>query len=501
MTLIIDGHTFHYEMENLCRLFFPYQKIKVLTKLPENSEEQMLVYTGINKEADGIVISARIQFGDYCRGKTERLGFPDCESENDRERHMAVLLFRLLTDYCGFVPKWGILTGVRPVKLLRRLISEMGEAKALDFYQKELLVSEQKTKLSYITMQNEEKILSLSKPESFSLYISIPFCPTRCSYCSFVSSSVEKTAKLVPEYLKLLCKEIAHTAQVAASLKLRLETVYIGGGTPTTLSAEQLDILLSAIRGSFDLSFCREFTVEAGRPDTITAEKLLSLKKHGVTRISINPQTLNDEVLKTIGRRHTAEQALSAFALARRTGFDNINMDLIAGLPGDCPESFVSTLDQTIRLAPESITVHTLSLKRSARLFQDESEPYRNDAQAAEQMIDYADEQLLKYGYKPYYLYRQSRMVGNLENTGWAKPGFESPYNVFIMDETHTILACGAGAVSKIKDPYSDNLNRIFNFKYPYEYISRFEEMIIRKDQVKANYGKFCRISERTPSD
>lgn len=501
MTLLIDGHTFHYEMENLCRLFFPYQKIKVLGKFPENSKEQMLIYTGIKKEPNGLTLTVRVQFGEYCREETGWIGSPACENENEQERHMAVLLFRLLTAYCGFVPKWGILTGVRPVKLLRRLISEMGETKALDFYQNQLLVSEQKTKLSLLTMQNEGKILSLSKPESFSLYISIPFCPTRCSYCSFVSSSVEKTAKLVPEYLQLLCREIEHTAQVSASLKLRLETVYIGGGTPTTLSAEQLTILLGTIRESFDLSACREFTVEAGRPDTITAEKLLSLKKHGVTRISINPQTLNDEVLKTIGRRHTAEQTLSAYALAREIGFDNINMDLIAGLPKDSLESFVSTLDQVIGLAPESITVHTLSLKRSARLFQDESEPFRNDAQAAEQMIDYADEQLLKYGYKPYYLYRQSRMVGNLENTGWAKPGFESPYNVFIMDETHTILACGAGAVSKIKDPYSDSLNRIFNFKYPYEYINRFEEMIIRKDQVKANYGKFCRISERTPSD
>ena len=243
------------------------------------------------------------------------------------------------------------------------------------------------------------------------------------------------------------------------------------------------------------MSSCCEFTVEAGRPDTITGDKLDTMKTHGVSRISINPQTLNDEVLKIIGRRHTTAQTLSAFAMARERGFGNINMDLIAGLPQDSVKSFASTLDEVLRLAPESVTVHTLALKRSARIFQEESELFVSGAQAAE-MLDYADAQLLKHGYLPYYLYRQSRMVGNLENTGWAKPGFESPYNVFIMDESQTILACGAGAASKIKDPYSDGLTRIFNFKYPYEYISRFEEMIIRKDQVKTVYDQFCRVSE-----
>ncbi len=498
MTLIIDGHSFHYEMENLCRIFFPYQKINVKMEL---CEDKIVAYTGIKMQPGGLLITARLKTNSYQKENSYFCSFGECADEKEQERRMAILLFELFTGYCGFTPKWGILTGVRPVKLFRMITSRMGEEKGLDYFKTNLLVSPEKADLSLITMRNEEKILSESTPESFSLYVSIPFCPTRCSYCSFVSSSVEKTAKLIPKYLELLCKEIEHTAKIAADLKLRLKSIYIGGGTPTTLSAEQLRVMLDTINHCFDLSSCCEFTVEAGRPDTITSEKLIALKSCGVTRISINPQTFNDEVLKTIGRQHTTEQTLSAYAMAREYGFDNINMDLIVGLPGDSVESFISTLDRVIALVPESITVHTLSLKRSARIFQEESEPFSNDAKAAGQMLDYADEQLLQHGYAPYYLYRQSRMVGNLENTGWAKPGFESPYNVFIMDETQTILACGAGAASKIKDPNSDCLERIYNFKYPYEYINRFEEMIIRKDQVKAIYDGFCGVSKRIKSD
>ena len=493
MTLIIDGHSFHYEMENLCRIFFPYQKIKVTD---QNCDDKILAYTGVQKEPDGLLLTARFRAGSYRGEKTELLSGEEARSEKEQERRLSILLFDLLVEYCGFTPKWGILTGVRPVKLLRRMTAELGEQEALEFFRSGYLVSGEKTELSRVTMHNEEKILTLSKPESFSLYISIPFCPSRCSYCSFVSSSVEQTAKLIPQYLALLCEEIRYTGKIAAELGLRLESVYVGGGTPTTLSAEQLGTLLNTVNGSFDLSGCREFTVEAGRPDTITADKLDALKNGEVTRISINPQTLNDEVLKLIGRRHTTEQTLSAFALARELGFRNINMDLIVGLPGDTVQSFRSTLDRVLDLSPESVTVHTLALKRSARMMQDENEPFGSDARAAGEMLDYADRMLMESGYAPYYLYRQSRMVGNLENTGWAKPGSESPYNVYIMDETHTILACGAGACSKVKDPDSSRLERIFNFKYPYEYISRFKEMIIRKDRVKAIYDELRSISQ-----
>lgn len=329
----------------------------------------------------------------------------------------------------------------------------------------------------------------MSRPESCSLYIAIPFCPTRCSYCSFVSSSVEKSFRLIPDYVRLLQEEIRATARLISELGLRLETVYFGGGTPTAISAGQLADLLGTVRESCDLSHCREFTVEAGRPDTVTVEKLDVLKTRGVTRISINPQTLSDEVLHIIGRKHTTAQTFEAFALARRHGFGNINMDLIAGLPGDGEEGFRRSIDGVLALGPESVTVHSLALKRAANLYQTFGRQPCGP-QTAGAMLDYADETLLQRGYVPYYLYRQSRMAGNLENTGWAKPGFESYYNVFIMEECQTILACGAGAVTKLRDPHSDRLERIFNFKYPYEYVNRFSEMMKRKERVREFYGE-----------
>lgn len=484
MTLVIDGHSFHYEMENLCRIFYPHDKINVVS---EPNEDSVLAYTGLKQRPDGgTLLTVRLKVNDSVKSSGELL--PAGTDEEETKRRMAVTLWRMFTETLAYRPKWGILTGVRPIKLYGRVAAERGEEEASKCFMEKLLVSGEKTELARETWNNQEKLLSLSRPDSFSLYVSIPFCPTRCAYCSFVSSSVEKTFRLIPRYVELLCEEIRRTAEIANSLHLRLQSVYFGGGTPTVLSADQLSVLIEAVRGSFDLSSCREFTVEAGRPDTITIEKLAAMKVGGVTRISINPQTLNDEVLQAIGRKHTTEQTLSAFALAREHGFRNINMDLIAGLPKDTPESFQKTLEGVLRLAPESITVHTLALKRAARLNR-EGSPAFGGAETAEQMLAFADSALPRNGYRPYYLYRQSRMVGNLENTGWAKPGYGSLYNVFIMEECQSILACGAGAVTKLKDPDSGRIERVFNFKYPYEYIDRYEEMLNRKDRVKEFYG------------
>ena len=317
-------------------------------------------------------------------------------------------------------------------------------------------------------------------------------CPTRCAYCSFVSQSVEKTKKQIPQYHALLWEEIRATADCARQLGLRLRAVYVGGGTPTTFSAEQLRSMLETVRASFDLSACTEFTVEAGRPDTIDREKLTALLESGVTRISINPQTLQDNVLENIGRRHTAQQTVEAFRLAREVGFTNINMDLIVGLPGDTYESFCDTIEQVLALDPENVTVHALALKRSSRITQSgEINRAHADAALADRMMAYAEKRLTEHGLAPYYLYRQSRMAGNLENTGWAKPGFVCAYNIFTMDETETVLACGAGGVSKLKDPYSEDLTRIFNFKYSYEYISRYGEILKRKEGIGRQYEQF----------
>ena len=489
MNLILYGHDFHYEMEALCRLFYPLQPIHVIEKgsgFGEQSEDDPITaYTGIYSENGKIKLTASLQIGEKKETAEDFFHAKDPAFFGDeKERQLAVLLFGLLEKACGFTPRWGLLTGVRPVKLFRRLTEAYGEQKASQYFREAYLVSPEKISLASKTMHREEKILAQNSQRDFSLYLSVPFCPTRCAYCSFVSSSVEKTMKLIPEYVELLCKEIEAAAKQAEKLNLHLVSVYMGGGTPTTLTAQQLDEVLSCVKRSFDLSFCREYTVEAGRPDTITPEKLAVLKKCGADRISINPQTLNDRILEVIGRRHTAKQTKEAFLMAREAGFENINMDLIVGLPGESVESFYNTLNTLLEWAPESITVHDLALKRSSRLYQEGK--IQEDAAAASVMLDYADRVLPENGYAPYYLYRQSRMVGNLENVGFAKPGFESPYNVFIMDESQHILGCGAGAVTKLCVPQKSGqrIRRIFNFKYPFEYISRHEEILERKEQV-----------------
>ena len=496
MILVIDGHSYLYEMESLCDIFFPYEKV---TAVYENGhDDSLLVYTGCKEENGAAHLHVSVKMEDRFAEKRGTFSLDEPDFERQCGLAMAVLLYDILVELTGYRPKWGVLIGVRPTKLLRKLTAEMGQTKAAEYFLNSLHVSQEKTALSVRTMQHEQPILAASKPESFSLYISIPFCPTRCAYCSFVAQSTEKTGKLIPQYVELLCKELEYTAAVAKACGLRLETVYMGGGTPTTLNAPQLGQIIDTVNTNFDMGTCREFTVEAGRPDTITPDKLQAMKERGITRISINPQTLNDEVLKLIGRDHTTQQTLDAFHLARDHGFDNINMDLIVGLAGDSVESFRNTLDGVVALHPESITVHTLALKRSSNINKNGKALFINDGEGASQMLNYVDTVLTEQNYIPYYLYRQSRMVGNLENTGWAKPGYENYYNVYIMDESHTILACGAGAVSKIKHPHKDELQRIFNFKFPYEYIDRYQEMLDRKEKVKSIYHQFLLSSAQS---
>lgn len=479
MNLYVKNHNFHFELENLTRLFFPNEKITVIRDFSE--PQPPYIYTEVSNK-----ITISVNIGSFNKSETAVKKLTD----DDNELVSAQLLYKLLCDFTGLTQPWGILTGVRPVKLLRRLAEESSEEQAVKKFEKDFFVSDEKIALSRETEHNERKILELSKPESFSLYVGIPFCPSRCSYCSFVMASIERAEKLIEPYTKLLCEEIKRTAEIANKLGLRLETVYFGGGTPTTLSAEQLDTVLKTVNNSFDMSTCREFTVEAGRPDTIDIAKLFALKENKVDRISINPQTVNDEVLKTIGRKHTAQQFFDAFELARKCGFDNINTDLIAGLPTDTPESFKNSLDSIVRLNAECITVHTLCMKRASRLTTEGVTLDLQQARDAREMLAYTQNILGQNEYIPYYMYRQSRMVGNLENVGWSKRGFESLYNVYVMDETHTILACGSGGVTKLKRNNPDYLERIFNFKYPYEYIDRFDELIQRKSGIMQFYGQ-----------
>ncbi|MBQ9861005.1 MAG: coproporphyrinogen dehydrogenase HemZ [Clostridia bacterium] len=488
MVLYLQGHDYHFELQNVCRLFLP-QECLVVAESDDTPSDGASLIARLEKQATETALSCRLQLTDYDETRHAQVANAHPAYSDECELVLCELLYELLSDAFHTTQDWGIVTGVRPVKLLRRLIAEEGEEKAVAHLRDRLFVSERKLSLSRTTLEAEDRILGLSKPESFSLYVSVPFCPSRCDYCSFVSQTVTRAAKLIPEYVDRLAEEIAFTGALAKELGLRLETVYFGGGTPTTLTPEQLATLTRAVEASFDLSTVREYTVEAGRPDTVTDDKLRVLKAAGVSRISINPQTLRDDVLCEIGRKHTVAQFYDAFEAARRCGHNNVNTDLIAGLPGDTYDGFCESVDGILRLAPESVTVHTLSMKRAANLTLQKRADYRGGDEAV-RMVRYTAERLPQAGYHPYYLYRQSRTVGNQENVGWAKDGFEGLYNVYIMDETHTILGCGAGAVSKLKQPGTEYLERIFNYKFPYEYNSGLAEMLNRKNSVKDFYER-----------
>ena len=481
MNLCNINHSFNYELEKLCRLFLPFEKISILQEV-EPSDIYAVCTLGENKTSVSAELFTKEGSAVYKR---------NCEDNSkSQELALATCLYLCFCELSGYTQPWGILTGVRPIKLYHKLCDSIGEEKARDYFKNTLLVSDSKIALCADTMAPEFDIINRSQKKSFSLYISIPFCPTRCAYCSFVSHSVDKAGGLIKSYVPLLCEELRKTAKIVGKEGLFLQTVYIGGGTPVAISAEEIAEIMSAVKENFDISNLSEYTVEAGRPDAITRDKLLAIKNGGATRISINPQTMNDSVLREIGRKHTASDTEEAFKLAREIGFDNINMDLIAGLPTDTFESFKSTVEKVISMGPESITVHSLSMKRASNLTQDGRLPDKSDDYSASKMVAFAEKRLKEEKILPYYLYRQSKTVGNLENVGYAKKGFEGLYNVYIMDETHTIIACGASAVTKLREPDSSNIERIYNFKYPYEYIDRFEEIINRKKGITEFFNK-----------
>ncbi len=464
-----------YEAEHIARMFFP--GIRFTKRWPRRGMDAVVALQNKRRLLCGV------RRGGMCR--ISIVQGKDLTEEN-AEYAVCRALFLLLRAVTGIEPPWGMLTGVRPVRLVRKL---WGEGRAPEeteaFLREKYFVSEKKYRLAARTAENQEEALALSTPRSCSLYIGIPFCPSRCSYCSFVSRATAESGHLIRPYIAALCRELADIRALIGRLGLRLETIYIGGGTPTALPPQELRTLLRAVRENFDPGCVREYTVEAGRPDCTTPEKLALIKEYGATRVSINPQTLNDEVLRAIGRRHTARDILDCFAEARRQGFDNINMDLIAGLPHDTPESFARSLAGVLALAPENITVHALTLKRASNLVIDGAPDAYGDAAA---MIDGCT-LLGARGYEPYYLYRQKGTIRNLENTGYTKSGYACLYNIFIMEEVHTILSAGAGGSTKLVG--SDGvIRRIFNYKYPKEYIERFDEARARKQGVEDFYGK-----------
>ena len=487
MNLYCISHEFLYEAEKLLMLFFPLEKNTVLKEFTEDSGDYF--YTEIIRSDEAVTFKSTFSYNTKVLSDERTLNKADV---TDEEYELLSLAYPLLKNICGFAPGWGMLTGVRPSKLIMNKMLETDEETARDYFINHFFASPEKTELALSVAKREIEIIKEIDEKTFSLYVSIPFCPTRCSYCSFVSHSIgtESAKKLMPEYVNKLCEEIAFTGEKAKENGLRLTSIYWGGGTPTTLSAEDLDRVLSAIEDNFDLTNCTEYTVEAGRPDTITKEKLQVLKKHNVGRISINPQTFSNTVLEAIGRKHSAELTVEKYNLAREIGFDCINMDLIAGLPTDTFESFKNSVDKAIFLGAENITVHTLALKRSSNIVT-ENESDSVSEKDVSKMLDYAKNALTDGGYYPYYMYRQSKALGNFENVGWCKDKKECKYNVLMMEEYQHILSVGAGSVTKLLSLGIEKIERIFNYKFPFEYISRFSELLEKKERITTFFDEY----------
>lgn len=487
MTLIFNNHSFNYEIESVCKLFFT----GMLFQHEYNSNDfdrDDLIVTELEQNEQETKLTAVVHYQGKTATEFRTVQTNTADYENRCERMLATAVYDALSVVTGMIPPWGIMTGIRPVKQYHYLL-EQGNTpqEAASIFVDDFFVSPVKLRICQQISNIQRPIIDASAAESYSLYVSIPFCPSRCSYCSFVSSSISnpKAKALLEDYLEKLFEELQMIGDLAKRFGLKLETVYIGGGTPTTLTAEQLDRLMDCLHRYFPMEQAKEFTVEAGRADTITREKLEVIRRWNATRISINPQSFSDEVLHRIGRKHTAKQVLDCYQMALDCGLTDINMDFIAGLPGDTLETFQHSIDQAIALNPTNITVHTLTIKRSSDLFADGTWQEQQDTA---RMVEYAYDTLSAAGYVPYYLYRQKNTLQNLENVGYCKPGLEGLYNIYIMEEIHTILAAGAGAVSKLIRKKSQKVERIFNYKYPFEYNKGFAEMMKRKEAMESFY-------------
>lgn len=503
MLICFSGHSFKYEIEAVAKLFFPVERFSLAFEefaqvIGDNSNN--IIFTRMKVKSTTTLLWVYASYN----GRSVRASFtiPNCVDNytDECERNLCVLLYKLLQELVEITPKWGVLTGVRPVSLIQKYIRKgWSKDEIYSYFSDKFLVSHEKLDLAYTTAEVQLDILTANQPNSYSLYVAIPFCVSKCSYCSFVSHPIKKNDAKVDEYVSLLVVELQKTAEIISKLGLSLTCVYIGGGTPTALTSSQLQVVVDAIAKYYPLEQVLEYTIEAGRVDTIDSGKLEVIKnalgqvganEKTKVRISINPQTFNDSVLMEIGRNHNAQQVVECYNLALEMGFEHINMDFIAGLPTDTFESFKASMDKAISLSPSNITVHTLSIKRSAELFKSVETLSLDEVFATQYMNDYAEELLIRNGYKPYYLYRQKNTLGNLENVGYAKSElFCSIYNIYIMEEMHTIIACGAGGVTKvIKESTDKPINRIFNFKYHFEYISRFDEILKKKEEVSFLY-------------
>ena len=474
MKLVLHGHDERYVVEQSLMNLFPGELPVYEPVRP--GDESWAVITLRETETD-CRVTVELRHGGKTAAQSCRaaLSGTDFEKEGRRRHAVARGFFLAARAVTGVTPPWGMLTGVRPDKPVTWALADgksPDEARAM--LEEEYFVTPERASLA---LETGETALTASRglgPRDIAVYVGVPFCPTRCAYCSFVSQSVERSFSLVPPYVDALVDEIRSGGEMVREQGLRVRAFYMGGGTPTTLTAEQMDRVLTAFEEAFDTTPCGEITVEAGRPDTITAEKLAVLKAHGVSRLSVNPQTMEDHVLRAIGRRHTAGDIEDAMELVAKYGFPHVNMDLIAGLPEDTPEGFRRSLRRCLSFGTDNVTVHTLALKKGSRiLLEGLSIP---GPEAVGEMLDYAAPTLRAAGYGPYYLYRQKYMSGSFENIGWCRPGAECWYNVYIMSELCSILSFGAGGSTKMVEPGTNHIERVFNLKYPKEYTERPEK-------------------------
>lgn len=486
MKLYLQGTDNKYAAEQTLLTLFPEERPEYPEGEPEGERCEICVTRG---EKYAVCTVKLVRGGEVYHGvaRAELARMRDRDAEAHYNNRIVKLAFYRAALASGVKePVWGCLTGVRPAKLMSAYLREgLSPRAARGRFMREYFVQPERAQLCLDAALYSERESVQLEGRDVCLYVGIPFCPTRCAYCSFVSQSVEKSMKLVPEFLNALWRDIAATGEAVKRAGLRPVALYMGGGTPTTLNAEQLDELCTRLADSFDLTHLREYTVEAGRPDTITRGKLEVLKKYGVRRVSVNPQTMSDSVLEAIGRRHTAQDIVDALELVRSVGGFDVNMDLIAGLPTDTPEGFSATLTRVLDLDPENVTVHTLSLKRGSTLTVNGAA--LPEAAEVGQMLSDALERLPAHGYEPYYLYRQKYMAGGFENVGWTKPGHESPYNICIMEELCSIISMGAGGSTKLVSP--GKIKRFFAPKYPLEYINSADSICTGKERITDFYG------------
>ena len=488
MKLYLHGHDYKYAAEQMLLTLFPDERPEY-PDAPAAGEDGLHLF--LSHGETWVTARAKLTWrGATCtaarRCPTTELAAGQLQADRACQRILKLAFFQAATAALGTRPPWGALTGVRPVKLPTRAMQQgKTSAEARKILEREYFVAPDRAALAMDCARASMAADRSLKPDEVSLYVGIPFCPSRCAYCSFISADVGRSLKMVGPYLDALLQEVEQAGLGLRRAGKRVRTVYMGGGTPTTLSAQQMDALLDCMGRHLPLEGCTEFTVEAGRPDTIDLDKLQVLRRHGVGRISINPQTLEDHVLDAIGRRHSAGDIVRALDLARQVGFDCINMDLIAGLPRDSFEGFCRSLTGVLDMGAENITVHTLALKKGSRLME-QGDAIPSGHEVA-RMLAFSNEILRGAGYVPYYLYRQKYMSGSLENVGWALPGQENVYNICMMEELHSVLSLGAGGVTKLVDRKTGAIERIANPKFPYEYMEQLPRILEQKRTMWAD--------------